>query len=142
MPEVNILLVEDDDIDVKNLKRCFQTLKIANPLYEAKDGIQALEMLRGTKESPPIPKPWLVLLDLNMPRMNGLEFLKELRSDPDLRRTVVFVMTTSSAEEDRVGAYNYNVAGYVLKQSPGQTFIDAVTMLEHYWRIVELPDKE
>ena len=140
MREVNILLVEDDDIDVKNLKRCFALLKIANPIYEAKDGIEALEMLRGTAQQAAIPRPWLVLLDLNLPRLNGLEFLKELRADPELRRTIVFVMTTSTAEEDRVGAYNFNVAGYVLKQSPGQTFIDAVTMLEHYWRIVELPD--
>ncbi len=140
MAVVNILLVEDDDVDVMAVKRAFRNLKIANPLYEAKDGLEALEMLRGTGGQSPLPRPIVVLLDLNMPRMGGLEFLDELRKDPELHRCIVFVMTTSAAEEDRVRAYDRNVAGYVLKHSPGRSFMDAVSMLEHYWRVVELPD--
>ena len=140
MPEVNILLVEDDDVDVMAVKRSFRELRIANPLFEARDGMEALEQLRGKPGTPPIPSPLIILLDLNMPRMNGIEFLAEIRKDPQLHSSVVFVMTTSSDENDRVRAYNYNVAGYVLKHSPGRSFIDAVSMLEHYWRIVELPN--
>lgn len=140
MAEVNILLVEDDEVDVMAVKRSFRELKIANPLFEARDGIEALERLRGSQNTPPIPSPLIILLDLNMPRMNGIEFLEEIRKDPHLHSSVVFVMTTSSDENDRIRAYNYNVAGYVLKHSPGRTFMDAVSMLEHYWRIVELPD--
>ena len=140
MPEVNILLVEDDDVDVIAVKRSFRELRIANPLFEARDGVEALEQLRGKPGTPPIPSPLIILLDLNMPRMNGIEFLAEIRKDPQLHSSVVFVMTTSSDENDRVRAYNYNVAGYVLKHSPGRSFIEAVSMLEHYWRIVELPN--
>lgn len=140
MPEVNILLVEDDDVDVMAVKRSFRELRIANPLFEARDGVEALEQLRGKPGTPPIPSPLIILLDLNMPRMNGIEFLAEIRKDPQLHSSVVFVMTTSSDENDRVRAYNYNVAGYVLKHSPGRSFIEAVSMLEHYWRIVELPN--
>jgi CheY-like chemotaxis protein len=137
---VNILLVEDDEIDVMAVKRAFRELKIANPLYEASDGIEALEMLRGTGGKT-LPRPFIILLDLNMPRMGGIEFVKELRSDPALKSSIVFIMTTSAAEEDRINAYNLNVAGYVLKHSPGHSFLDAIAMLEHYWRIVELPEQ-
>ena len=141
MVEVNILLVEDDEVDVMAVKRTFKKLKIANPFHRAADGIDALEMLRGENGKKKLPQPLIVLLDLNMPRMGGLEFLDELRKDPDLRRTVVFVMTTSAAEEDRVRAYNKCIAGYVLKHSPAHTFLDAVTMLEHYWRVIEFPER-
>lgn len=141
MAEVNILLVDDDELDVKAVKRAFRDLRIANPLFEARDGVEALEVLRGSGDRPAMPSPRMVLLDLNMPRMGGLEFLTELRQDPELRRTIVFVMTTSSAEEDRVRAYDLNVAGYVLKHSPGRSFIDTVSTLEHYWRIIEMPEQ-
>lgn len=142
MNTVNVLLVEDDEVDVMAVKRAFRELRIANPLFEARDGIEALEMLRGTNGHAHIPRPLIILLDLNMPRMNGLEFLVELRKDPDLRRCVVFVMTTSADEEDRMRSYEKNVAGYLLKHSLGRTFVDAVSMLQHYWRVVELPDTE
>jgi CheY-like chemotaxis protein len=141
MSAVNIVLVEDDLVDVMAVKRALRDLKIANPLFEARDGIEALELLRGTNGKEAVPHPFLILLDLNMPRMGGIEFLKELRQDPALRASVVFIMTTSDAEEDRVGAYSLNVAGYVLKHSPAHSFLDAISMLEHYWRIVELPDQ-
>ena len=140
MTTINILLVEDDEVDVMAVKRAFRELKIANPLTEAKDGIEALEILRGVNGHVPIPRPLIILLDLNMPRMGGMEFLDELRKDPDLHRCIVFIMTTSADEQDRVRAYDMNVAGYVLKHDPGRSFMDAIAMLQHYWRVVELPD--
>ena len=140
MAVVNILLVEDDEVDVMAVKRAFRDLKIANPVIEAVDGVEALEILRGENGRSRMSQPYLILLDLNMPRMGGLEFLAEIRKDPELHRAVVFVMTTSAAEEDRVNAYNLNVAGYVLKHSPGHSFMEAISMLQHYWRVVEFPE--
>jgi CheY-like chemotaxis protein len=139
--EVNILLVEDDEVDVMAVKRALKDLKIANRLFRAADGIDAMEMLRGTNGKTRIPRPYLILLDLNMPRMGGLEFLAELRADPDLQRSIVFVMTTSTAEEDRFRAYDKHIAGYVLKSSAAHSFIEAMIMLDHYWRVIELPDQ-
>ena len=140
MTAVNILLVEDDEVDVMAIKRAFRELKIANPITEAKDGIEAFEILRGVNGHVPIPRPLIILLDLNMPRMGGMEFLDELRKDPNLHRCVVFVMTTSADEQDRMRAYDKNVAGYVLKHDLSRSFLDAIAMLQHYWRVVELPD--
>ena len=92
---VTILLVDDDKVDAMAVKRSFRELKIANPVIEAHNGIEALERLRGENGHEKVPEPLLMLLDLNMPRMGGIEFLEELRRDPVLRRTLVFVMTTS-----------------------------------------------
>jgi CheY-like chemotaxis protein len=137
--EVNLLLVEDDKVDVKAFKRALRDLRILNPLTVATDGMDALEILRGRNGIERLTRPYLILLDLNMPRMGGIEFLDELRNDPELSRSLVFVMTTSADEEDRFRAYDRHVAGYVLKHSAA-SFIDAVAMLGHYWRVIELPD--
>ena len=137
---VTILIVDDDKVDVMAVQRSFRDLKIANPVVVASNGLEALDMLRGTNGHAKVPPPCLVMLDLNMPLMGGIEFLAELRRDPDLHRTVVFVMTTSTADEDRIKAYNHNVSGYVLKYRPGQTFLEAIGMLEAYWRVVVFPD--
>ena len=136
---VTILLVDDDTVDAMAVKRSFRALKIANPIIEAHDGIAALERLRGENGVEKLQPPYLVLLDLNMPRMGGIEFLDALRRDPELRATLVFVMTTSAAEEDRIRAYDKNIAGYILKHRPGQTFLESISMLEHYWRVIEFP---
>jgi CheY-like chemotaxis protein len=138
--EVNILLVEDDEVDVKAVKRALRDLKIINSLTVATDGIEALEILRGQHGRERMKRPYLILLDLNMPRMGGIEFLDELRGDPDLSSSLVFVMTTSADEEDRFRAYDRHVAGYMLKHSPARTFVDSIAALEHYWRIIELPE--
>jgi CheY-like chemotaxis protein len=138
--EVTILVVDDDRVDIMALKRCFRALGVDNPIVTAGNGLEALALLRGEGGQPRLRQPCLVLLDLNMPRMGGLEFLAELRSDPALRRMVVFVMTTSDDEQDRARSFDRNVAGYVLKHRPGQSFQDAVGMLQQYWRIVEFPD--
>jgi CheY-like chemotaxis protein len=139
-PTVNLLLVDDDEVDVQGLKRAFTKSRIGNPITVARDGIEALEILRGQNGKSKLPKPHLIMLDLNMPRMNGFEFLDEIRADNDLKNTVVFMITTSKAEEDKARAYGKHVAGYIIKQDPANTFMQAVSLLEHYWKIVEFPE--
>ncbi len=138
--DVTFLLVEDDDVDIMVLKHSFRRMNIANPIVVARDGVEALEVLRGTGRDEALAKPYIVLLDLNMPRMNGIEFLQEIRKDPDLTRTIVFVLTTSEDERDKLRAYNHHIAGYIVKSdASGQLFISALEMLDRYWRVVELP---
>ena len=139
-PMVNLLLVEDDEVDVQGLKRAFAKSRIGNPITVARDGIEALEFLRGENGRTKLSKPHLILLDLNMPRMNGIEFLEAIRADEDLKRSVVFMITTSKAEEDKARAYDQHVAGYIVKQDPANTFMQAVALIEHYWKIVEFPE--
>jgi len=136
---VHLLHVEDDDLCLMGLNRAFQAAKIANPVSFAHDGIEALDMLRGTNGRTSLPRPFLILLDLNMPRMDGIEFLKEIRKDEDLKKSIVFVMTTSDADEDKVEAYDLGVAGYILKSNPAGAFLEATALLETYWRVVEFP---
>jgi CheY-like chemotaxis protein len=133
---LNILLVEDDEVDVMNVKRAFQKNHITNPLFTAGNGVEALELLRSGK----VPRERrMVLLDLNMPKMNGIEFLKELRADPQLAGTPVVVLTTSNAEQDKVQAYDLNVAGYLLKPVTFVNFCDVMAALNKYWALVEMP---
>jgi CheY-like chemotaxis protein len=136
---VHLLLVEDDDVDAEAVIRAFRKNKIANPFTVVPDGIEALKVLRGEDGRKSIPRPYMILLDLNMPRMNGLEFLSIIRKDPELHDSIVFVLTTSSAEKDIVAAYGENVAGYLVKSEAGESFFNMVEMLQHYWRIVEFP---
>ncbi len=133
---LNILLVEDDDVDVMNVRRAFSKNHIANPLFTASNGEEALARLRGGE----IPKERrLVLLDLNMPRMNGIEFLRELRADPALAATTVVVLTTSNDERDKIDAYDLNVAGYLLKPVTFSNFCEVMATLNKYWTLVEMP---
>lgn len=133
---LNILLVEDDEVDVMNVRRAFQKNNIANPLFVAGDGEEALARLRGGE----VPSGRrIVLLDLNMPRMNGIEFLRELRADPELGRTTVVVLTTSNDERDKIEAYNLNVAGYLLKPVTFSNFCEVMATLNKYWTLVEMP---
>jgi CheY-like chemotaxis protein len=136
---VNILLVEDDDVDTMNVKRAFQKNNLTNPLYIARNGIEALNMLRGVNTEAIDPLPRIILLDLNMPRMGGIEFLQELRKDERLKNISVFVMTTSNEEKDLVDAYSLNVAGYVVKPISMESFVSAVAILKNYWTLCEYP---
>ncbi len=136
----NILLVEDDKVDVMNVQRSFKKANIANPLFVASNGLEALAILRNESEMLQMPNfRRLVLLDLNMPKMGGIEFLKELRKDPSLRRTPVIVLTTSDQERDRVEAYDLNVAGYLLKPVTFANFAEVMTTLNRYWTLCEIP---
>jgi CheY-like chemotaxis protein len=133
---LNILLVEDDQVDVMNVRRAFDKNRITNPLYVARDGIEALSMLRSAKV-PPARR--IILLDLNMPRMNGIEFLRELRNDPALSLTPVVVLTTSNDERDKIDAFNLNVAGYLVKPVTFINFVEVMAALNKYWTLVEFP---
>ena len=136
----NILLVEDDEVDVMNVKRAFKKNNITNPLYMAANGLEALVMLRGNGNPPVIPLDRrLVLLDINMPKMNGIEFLRELRADPQLKPIPVIILTTSNEDRDKVEAYNLNVAGYILKPVAFSSFVEAVATLNKYWALSEIP---
>lgn len=138
---VNILLVEDDEVDVMNVKRAFKRNRITNPLYVAGNGLEALTMLQGDGNSPPeIPDSRrIILLDINMPKMNGIEFLQELRKDPRLAMTPVVVLTTSDEDQDRIEAYKLNVAGYILKPVTFSSFAEVMAALNKYWTLCEMP---
>ncbi|MGI8935547.1 MAG: response regulator [Phormidesmis sp.] len=140
MVTTNILLVEDDRVDVMNVQRSFKRANITNPIFVAGNGLEALEILRGESEAVEMPKlRRLILLDLNMPKMGGIEFLEELRKDPELRPIPVIVLTTSDQERDRVEAYNFNVAGYILKPVTFIQFAEVMAALNRYWTLSEIP---
>lgn len=142
MPEAattHILLVEDDKVDVMNVQRSFKKAKITNPLFVANNGLEALAILRNESETVMPQERRLVLLDLNMPKMGGIEFLEALRGDPKLSRTPVIVLTTSDQERDRIEAYNLNVAGYILKPVTFVNFVEVMAALNHYWTLCEIP---
>jgi CheY-like chemotaxis protein len=133
--ELHVVLIDDDDVDVMNVRRAFERNHITNPLHVATNGLEGLELLRsgivGTRR--------IVLLDLNMPRMNGFEFLAAIRADPVLQPTTVVVLTTSNEERDKVEAYKKNVAGYLLKPVTFTKFVEMMATLNKYWTLVELP---
>ncbi|WP_426356880.1 response regulator [Pseudocolwellia sp. HL-MZ19] len=133
--DVTLLLIEDDDIDAMMIQRSFLKQRISNNIIRAYDGIEALEFLRSDKA----PRPLIILLDLQMPRMGGIEFLKELRADEDLSEIVVFVLTTSQSEEDMLSSYRQHIAGYFVKGKSGEQFLDIINILDSYWKVVRLP---
>jgi CheY-like chemotaxis protein len=139
--KIHILLVEDDEVDVMNVRRAFKKNNIVNPLYIATNGQEALAMLRGEAGSEAeIPSQRrLILLDLNMPRMNGIEFLRELRLDERLKSIPTIVLTTSNEDRDKVEAYNLNVAGYILKPVTFSNFVEVMSTLNQYWMLSEIP---
>lgn len=141
MRTANLLLVDDDDLDVEALERAIREARIANPIFRASDGEEALQMLNGEAGVTHVRSPVLVFLDLNMPRMTGLEFLQAIRAHPndEIRRTVAFVLTTSDAEADRLAAYDAHVAGYIVKTNAGESFLDLSELIKSYWKLVELP---
>lgn len=138
---INILLVEDDEVDVMNVKRAFKKYKITNPLYIAENGLEALAMLQPQDGKPTVvpENRRLILLDLNMPKMNGLEFLHKIRQDETLKSTPVIVLTTSDEDKDRIEAYNLNVAGYILKPVTFAKFAEVMVALNKYWSLCEMP---
>lgn len=113
---VTVLVVDDDDVDVMGVTRALKRLKITNPLVRARNGLEALALLRTEGA---VERPYLILLDLNMPRMNGIEMLAELRADSALANAVVFVLTTSDDDQDKVAAYANHIAGYIVKKHIG-----------------------
>jgi CheY-like chemotaxis protein len=136
---VNVLLVEDDDVDTESMQRAFAKFHLANPLTVAIDGYDALDILRGDGGNESLPQPYIIILDLQMPRMNGLEFLHALRQDSKLKSSVVFVLTTSDNEEDMLAAYGEQAAGYFLKKNAGQEFSVLPGLIQNYCQMVAWP---
>ncbi|WP_125564045.1 response regulator [Pseudoalteromonas rubra] len=136
--QVTLFVVEDDDIDYMTIKRSFKKMKIVNPLVRAKDGQEALEQLEANM----IRLPFIMLLDLQMPRLSGLELLAKLRHSAQLKDTVVFVLTTSADERDIFDSYQHNVAGYFVKDEVGKEFLEVLSLLDGYWRIVHMPGEK
>jgi len=135
MEEITLLLVEDDDVDAMSIERSFKSNRIGNNIIRAYDGLQALEMLQNDE----VPTPHIILLDLQMPRMNGIEFLQAIRDDKKLASSVVFILTTSRADDDMTAGYANQIAGYFLKDDSGTNFIDLVNVLDSYWKVVQFP---
>jgi CheY-like chemotaxis protein len=133
---LRVLLVEDDPVDVMNVQRAFRRSHVLNPLLVAPNGAEALELLRGGR----VPTArLLVLLDLHMPRMGGVELLREMRRDPALARLPVVVLTTSEEERERVESHQLDVAGYIVKPVTFLNFTETVATVNRYWELVELP---
>jgi CheY-like chemotaxis protein len=130
-----VLLVEDDAIDAMTVQRAFKDLKLANPLAHVTNGEEALDHLRQPENEPPC----VILLDLNMPRMNGVEFMRVAKADPDLKRIPIVVLTTSTEDSDVVDSYRLSVAGYIVKPVDYKKFVEAIRTIDLYWTISELP---
>jgi CheY-like chemotaxis protein len=130
-----ILLVEDDDVDVMTIKRAFKDLSVENQLVNTNNGEQALEYLKtnGNKE------PCVILLDLNMPKMNGIEFLTIVKADMTLKKVPVVVLTTSNQQQDITECFKLGVAGYMVKSVDYDKFVETIRAVNLYWTISELP---
>ncbi|QHL86129.1 response regulator [Nibribacter ruber] len=135
-----ILLVEDDPLDVENIKRAFAAQGIENIVHVARTGNEALALLLSQTAEAQSPTPRIILLDLNLPEMGGLEFLQAIRKNPALRSCSVFVMTSSKDEQDVVMAYDLNVAGYIVKPIRNGSFKEAIATLNSFWELIELPN--
>ena len=128
-----IMLVEDDRVDIMTVQRALKKIDITNPLHVARTGVEALGMLRGDGFPRIEPAPSLILLDLNLPRMGGIEFLRELRADPQLRNLPVIVLTSSNEPGDRAAAFEYEVNDYIVKPHTFDEFSDAMAMILADW---------
>ncbi|MGI6486947.1 MAG: response regulator [Syntrophomonadaceae bacterium] len=131
-----VLLVEDDRVDALTVKRALKELKVTNELIIRENGEEALEYLRNPQNQ----MPAIILLDINMPRMNGIEFLQAAKSDDNIKKIPVIVLTTSNEETDKIQSFNLGVAGYMVKPVDYQKFVDVVRVIDLYWTLSELPD--
>lgn len=135
---VNILLVEDDYLDIMNVERELKKINITHPIHVGRNGKEAMNMLRGVGTEKITPAPSLILLDINMPKMNGLEFLTELRHDPEFSHIPVFIMTTSNEETDRLSAQRLNVSGYIVKPLTFDSFEKSHSSLDSFSLFLDL----
>lgn len=135
---VNILLVEDDYLDIMNVERELKKINISHDVLVARNGKEALNMLRGAGIPKITPAPSVILLDINMPKMNGLEFLAELRHEPEFSHIPVFIMTTSNEETDRISAQKLNVAGYIVKPLTFDSFENSHSSLDSFSLFLDL----
>ena len=131
--DAGILLVEDDRVDIMTVQRALKKNKVTNPLYVARTGIEALGMLRGDGYERIDPPPALILLDLNLPKMSGIEFLRELRADPELSHLQIIVLTSSNEPRDKEAAFRYDVDDYVVKPHSFEEFTRAMATILALW---------
>ncbi len=131
---LNLLVVDDDTVDLMTVKRGLARAGVAHHLREAKDGVEALEILRGGTMP---PERRLVFLDIKLPRMDGLELLRELRADPALSSIPVVIITTSTREQDRREAHRLHVAGYFVKSLDFPQFVGLLSTINRYWSDVQ-----
>ena len=132
-----IMLVEDDHVDAMTLKRALKDLKVVNKLVHRINGEEALEYLQDKSN----PRPCVIFLDLNMPKMNGIEFLQVVKADNDFRRIPVIVFTTSKNEWDRFETFNLSAAGYIVKPADYKSFVETIRTVELYWTLSEFPNE-
>ncbi len=130
-----ILLVEDDKVDVMTVLRALKEIKVTNPVVNLENGEEALKYLRDPKSD----KPCIILLDLNMPIMNGIEFLQVVKHDDLLKRTPVVVLTTSEEQQDKMNSFDLGVAGYMAKPVDYRQFVEVMRTIDAYWTISEVP---
>ena len=137
---INILLVEDNPADARLIKEVFKDTKTKNRLYVVKDGVEAMAFLNQEFEYADIPMPDVILLDLNLPRKDGREVLKELKEDDVLKRVPIVILTTSSAEEDIIKTYNNHANCYITKPVDFDQFLKVINSIEDFWlSVVKLP---
>lgn len=136
---VKFLIIDDDEVSRMKMQRALKKSKIENPAIYATDGVEALEILRGDTDNEELAQPYIVTLDINMPLMDGHEFLAELRGDENLKNVVVFILTTSDNDFDIRSSYNQNVAGYLLKDQSEEKLLEKVCMLESFSNCIVLP---
>ncbi len=132
-----ILLVEDDTVDAMTVKRALRDLKVANPVTHVTDGEEAL----GRLKDPSKARPCLILLDINMPRMNGIEFLKAVKADTALQHIPVVMLTTSTNDRDIIQSFHLSAAGYMIKPVDYKQFVETIRTIDTYWRLSRMPTR-
>lgn len=137
---VEFLIVDDDEVAQMSFQRAIAKNGLKNTIHTALDGVEGLELLRRGAKRDGLSSPFVILLDINMPRMNGHEFLEELRADPVLRASLVFMLTTSGMPQDIDRAYSLNVAGYLVKDDPVTSLSKTLSLMEAYSRFVVPPN--
>ena len=136
MKPITFVVVEDDDVDMMSIERALKRIRLKNPILRAKDGIAALELLHGTDAEAAMETPYIILLDLNMPRMNGIDFLAALRKDPRTEMARVFVLTTSETDQDIMNAHAHKIMGYIFKSDLLGSLSEAIDSLEDSWMLL------
>ena len=135
---LTILIVEDDKVDAITIQRALKELKILNPVFICENGLEALNFLNNEEN----PLPGIILLDLNMPKMNGVEFLEHRNNNQTLKLIPTVVLTTSKNEQDKVESFNLGVAGYMIKPVDYMQFVEVIKTIDLYWTLSELPNKK
>lgn len=136
-----ILLVEDSEVDIENITRFFKKKNIEKLLYVARDGVEALDILYGRTGHEKMPIPKFIFLDINMPRMNGIDFLKEIRKDSTFNKVLVFVLTSSQNEKDILLSHDLNIAGYLVKSTDLSDLVEVIEHLLNYINTIQLPQQ-